>query len=42
MLHGQLHTYSDGMEYVCACPPVNILLSHNLQHKLEGTKEKRA
>jgi hypothetical protein len=20
---------------VCACPPVNLLLSHNLQHKLE-------
>jgi hypothetical protein len=24
------------------CFPVNILLSHSLQHKLEGTKEKRA
>jgi hypothetical protein len=28
------------MGYGCACSPVNILLSHNLQHKLEGTKEK--
>jgi hypothetical protein len=28
--------------FVCACPPVNLLVSHNLQHKLEGTKEKCA
>jgi hypothetical protein len=24
------------------CFPVDLLLSHNLQHKLEGSKEKRA
>jgi hypothetical protein len=27
---------------VSACSPANLLMSHNLQHQLQGTKEKRA